>query len=567
MKHISLVLLFLVALIGESHSIVPLESLLLGDLSEQYKEKVTDPIAYIFRDFNASIEITKKSDPLYSYKEKLSIYRGFAEEAENLNNFCKERPKVQYPVKWDREQAKRSFLATLQYIGLDLTMRAIPKYAKFFEFSRGEYINLGENLIGNYCSQNLSIISIRQLKKNWNIKYNSEGDYQLPSIDNDPLFPKTLSGINTKSEYMKQEFSLTIDLFKSFCSWGNDIFNLRLLVPLVRHPVVMSFLNRQINNKKLSWESLDNKFFKDTAKSSIQVFCDNLICRKMDTKSFVRRMPRGAGTLNMEDDFNRLYCEDFRDADFVTKEQVPKIRDFIIKYSFDEQNLLVNQFISLITGVPDLLARAKKFTDGKKFLKTSIEKSWNKWATTQNSSNNNDLFFEESLTVELVNRDLFFNRFQKKFKVMFDVNLGEFDRVNQIVGKIRTTFNLNLSKKFLLWARAQWIDMDPRDKKSMDFLFSQFRTIIKKDVAKARNSLEIPPWKGDIENLIIREVLAQIVAYKGFLYGSVEPGIVQVPVQFNYAPFALRYIRYQFNVNENEGDREARKRKLRSLKL
>jgi hypothetical protein len=60
----------------------------------------------------------------------------------------------------------KTVIATLQYIALDLTSRAIPQYAKYFEFNREEYVNMVDGLVGNYCSSNISVISKKELRNN-----------------------------------------------------------------------------------------------------------------------------------------------------------------------------------------------------------------------------------------------------------------------------------------------------------------------------------------------------------------------------------------------------------------
>ena len=80
-------------------------------------------------------------------------------------------------------------MATLQYIGIDLTLRAISDYSKELELKRGDFNNLIQNLTNNFCSKNMTIISQRQLKKNFELKFNSNKEkVQVPSIEKNPFF-------------------------------------------------------------------------------------------------------------------------------------------------------------------------------------------------------------------------------------------------------------------------------------------------------------------------------------------------------------------------------------------
>jgi len=531
-----------------AEALVPLESILLGDFSDQYRDKETDPIEYIFNPIPRNKDVSTKD---FEHRRNLALYRGFYEEGENLKNLCKVKPRVQYSVDWDRRKVIRSFVSTLQYIGLDVVLRAMPKYANHFEFSEEEYKNLGDGLIGNWCSQNLSLISIEQLKKNWMIKFTKKNEYELPSVDNNPLFPTKITNITSKERVMKQEFVQAIKLFKTFCSWGGDTDNLRLLVPLIRHPVIYSFVARQLSGQKLEWEPLDNNVVIREEQDTVKVLCRNMICRKTTEKTITREFPRGAGTKSIKEDLDRLYCEEMRDVDYVSKGQEPKVKDWIKKMTFDEENLVVSSFLSLITKIPDFFLRSEQFSDGKEFLRLSMDRNWNNWAKKQTTNFAKDLYYEEPLTLELVQRDLYYKNTIPKFSVHFDVNLGEFDRANQKVGKISNHFNLSISKTFLRWARNEWNGIPPGQDKRKQAIVDRFKIEITDSVQKAKTKFRLVPWKGDLENLIVRELLEQIVQYIGPFYKG-ENGLAQIPVQFNFAPLALRYIRYQYLVKENE---------------
>lgn len=530
-----------------SHALVPLESILLGDFSDQYRDRETDPIEYIFSTVRSSTEVGSKD---FKHRRKLALYRGFFEEGQNLKNLCKVKPKVQYSVDWDRRKVIRSIIATLQYIGLDAAIRAMPKYANHFEFSEEQYKNLGDNLIGNWCSQNLSLISISQLKKNWMIKFTKDNDFKLPSVDGDPLFPQKVTNITAKERVMKQEFAQTIKMFKTFCSWGGDTDNVRLLVPLLRHPIVYSFIARQLTGQKLEWKPIENKVVVKKEQETVKVLCQNMICRKTDLRTMLRDFPRGAGTKSIKEDLDRLYCEQMRDVDYTSKDQEPKIKEWIKKISFDEENLIVSYFISLMTGVPDFFLRSESYNEGIDFLRLSMDRNWNKWSERQTSNYTKDLYYEEPLTIELVDRKLYYQNVVQKFSVHFDVNLGEFDRSNQKVGKISNYFELKISKTFLKWAREQWNGISPSDTKKKDSIVNRFKQEIAQDVQKARGKYRLPPWKGDLEKIIALELLEQLVLFNGLPFKG-EKGLASIPIKLHFAPLALRYIRYQFQVKQN----------------
>jgi hypothetical protein len=541
-----------------TQALVPLESILLGDFTEKYSKEARDPFDYLF------LKKTELEGKM-SYKRQLSIYRGFYEEGKNLENFCRENNKISYATLWQRDQVKRSVYATLQYVGLDIAIRAIPQYAKYFEFSSDEYENLVENIVGNSCSKNLSIISVKQLKKNFMAKFNSENSFELPSIEGNPLFPKKLATMVSKDDAKEREFLKTIRMFQSFCSWGGDVENLRLLVPYLKHPVIYSMITRQLSSQLLDWDPSGRKVLKVRNQKSIQVLCQGLICRKSTKQKFIKKFPTSIGHKSLENDLARLYCNEIRDVDYQIKGQSPKIAKIIKSMTFDEENFLISQLISLQTGIPDFFIRANNFEKAKTFLRYNVDKSWDDWAHNQIDKFKGDVFYEEPLTMELVDRNLYYKNYKSDFKVIFDVNLGEVDRAIQMVGKISTKFDIPISNKFLAWARKEWIQLDPRDKKRKSELFHKMKVRIEPLVEEVRKKFPVAPWDGKLDVIIRNELLDQIADYQGNYFYENTSGIKNIPIVINFAPYALKYLRYEYRVKENQR-KTARKDKLFKLK-
>jgi len=531
----------------QAYALVPIESIILGTFSEEYKDELSDPLDYIFK-----IDTKADEDKLTNYREYLALYRGFYEEGIALDNRCKERPTALYGKPFQKDQVTRSVIASLQFVGLDIMSRAIPEYAKYFEFTEDEYSNLVEKIVGNWCSQNITIISLKALKNNFKSKFKSGTDYELPTLGKNPLFPEKLSKFIPEDKAREREFKQTLDLFKAFCSWGGDIKNTRLLVPLLRNPQVMAFVIRQMAGLKLNWNKIDQGFAYSEDKNSVRVHCKNLICRRLTPEKFRSEVPRSVGSKGFQDDFQRIYCENLRDIDYVIKNQVPKINRVIKNLTFDDQNLMVSQMIALLTGVPDFIVRSEKYTDAQDWMRASVDRIWDQWADKQSQKFGKDLLFEESLTLELVDTPLYFNRYRKNFAVVFDVNLGEFDRINQMVGKVSTKFDIKISKGFLNWMRKQLLSEEDNFVEIKAKAKDRFKKIVADFVEEARFKYTIPPWKGDLEELIVREVSAQLLRIRGNLYNVDDRGMVNIPVVFNYGPFALKYIRYQHKVNKNQ---------------
>ncbi len=546
MKLLLLIVLTFLMSNSKVWALAPIESLVLGNFSENYSENESDPLNYVFsRD--KSMQNTSSS-----YKKELALYRGFYEEGKNTVNYCKQNRAIHYATEWEKVQVMRSLLSEIQYIGLDLTSRALPQYAKALEFTKEEYTNLVEGLVGNYCSANLSVISKKELRNNLLVKFDHENSFKLPSVAGNPYFPDNMDSYLPAKSALEQEFKYTVKLFQSICSWGGNPTNAGLMVPILKNPALMSFFFRQMNNQVIDWKEINNTVFLKEDKSTVQVWCDNLICRKTFRENFYNKLYYSVGGTNFAEDLRRLYCEEWRLIDYKPAENDERIAHMMNTISFDEENFINSQFIALITGVPDFLLRGEKFSQAVDVLRSSVDYTWTKWARAQTDVLNRDLFFEEPLSLEMIDRSLYFNPHSGIPKVAFDVNLGEFDRVSERLGKVRVSFNIKIQRSFLHYYRDTLKNMDPRNKTEKERLLKRFKMQLTKDVFNAREKFIIPPWKGDLEGLIAQELSEQIVIISDRDFKIKESGLEPISIELNYGIFALKYINHQKTVKNSQ---------------
>ncbi len=526
------------------HALVPVESLILGNFSEDYSENKTDPLNYVY-----SRDLSIKNYSRES-KNELAQYRGFYEEGKNITNFCRDNPSGQYASEWEKTQVKRSTMATIQYIGLDLISRALPQYAKALDYSRDEYVNMVDGLVGNYCSTNLSVISKRELLNNFYLKYDKENTFKLPTTSGNPYFPSNIESYLPAKRSLEQELLFTVKLFKSLCSWSGNPANPGLMVPVLKHSALMAFIGRQMANLTIGWKEMDNTIFLKEEKLTTQIWCENLICRKTTPEKFSSKFYYSVGGTSINEDIKRLYCREFRNSDYKPKESDPRLAKIMNSMTFDEENLINSQFIALITGVPDLFVRAEKFNDGAELFRSGIDYTWSKWAQKMSDNFTRDLFFEEALTLEQVDSNQYYNFRDGKLKVAFDVNLGEFDRINQRAGKVRVHFNIFIQNSFLTYYKTALKNLDYKSTSEKNRLKKRLKLQITKDVSNAREKFIIPPWRGDLEELIANEITSQIMETPDKNLALGTSGMRPVEVEINYGLFALKYINHQFNVRK-----------------
>jgi hypothetical protein len=218
--------------------------------------------------------------------------------------------------------------------------------------------------------------------------------------------------------------------------------------------------------------------------------------------------------------------------------------------SFDEENFINSQFIALITGVPDFLLRGEKFINGVDVFRSSVDFTWNKWAKNQTDNFTRELFFEEPLMLELVERSQYHDYRSPNLKIAFDINLGEFDRINQKAGKIKVKFKIFVQNSFLNFYRTSLKTSEWNDALEKERLKNRFKIQMTRDVNLAREKFIIPPWKGDLEGLIATEITSQILDTPEKYLDFTKPGMREIEVEINYGIFALKYINHQLNVQK-----------------
>ncbi len=530
-----------------AYALAPVESLILGNFSEKYLESENDPLYYLFKH-----DEDLKATDIKNLHRSLAIYRGFYEEGKNLEKFCKNSTKIEYVNPLEKIQVERSITATLQYITLDLISRAIPQYAKYFEFTKEEYGNLVDGLVGNYCSSNLSVISKKELKNNLLLKFDKENSFVLPTVSNNKLFPEPLKGIIPERLAKENEFKYTIKIFQNTCSWSGDPQNAGLLIPFLKDSNIMAFIFRQMSGKSLDWMEASNLVTLKNDKNTLPVLCEGLICRKASKEYFENKIFHSVGGNSIYEDFRRLYCEDLKMLSYKPKEYDPRLAKIMNSITLDEEIFLNSQLSALITGVPDFLLGVDKFSKGADVLRSTTDQMMDEWANKSVSLFSKELYFEEPLTLELVDRKFYFNTYTPELKMEFDINLGEFDRINQSIGKVKMSFEINVLNSYLRYYRQAIIDLNSKALVEKERLISQFKLQITNDVQNAKDKLIIPPWKGDLEAIIVNELTDQLLLKDPQMLKLAEPGFHKINIEINYAPFALKYINHQFIMLEND---------------
>lgn len=549
-------LLILIFSSTSSFALTPLKGLLLGEAENSSLAK--DPLPFLMTEGES--KFSQKSEAQL-YRDQLARYRGFYEEGENLERSCKTLGEVRYPTAFDRQQAKRAVLASLQYYAIDKLVTALAQNASERALDNVTYTTFVDSMIGSYCSKNMTIISHRELKRQFmdrfeRFKGNSETQ-NAADLSRNPLFASALSEAANKEMIKDRELFVWSELFKSVCSWSGDIFDLRLMVPLARDPVIMSHVFRSMAKLDLRVNQARNEISRVQAQNTPRIACKNLICRRVRSdKEFVETFPKSIGSSGLLTDLQRLYCQDLRDVDYVRNNPVPQIKAILDKRTLDEEALLKAGLITLWTGIPDLMLYAENFVDVQKVVDYSFKREVGRWADEQIAFGLADLTYEEPISYEVETRELFWNPNMQTPKVEIDVNLGEFDRMNQSIGKLTLDVPLDLSESFLSWLQFEWKGSVQLGAAAREQLVKRLAIEIENELKEAGQAFKLDLWPPQIAQLAADEIITQlgIMDINPFKRSSLKK--IEIPMRLNFGIFALKALRDRFLIEKSikEGD-------------
>ncbi len=499
------------------NALVPIEGIILGH--ENNQTQVTSNDIY--------------NESQNEENKKMKLYEATYKSGESLFESCRYLGKGFYSTFWDELQAKRAVVATLQYIGLDTSIKALGAYARSLNISQGEFTHLKKNLIHNYCSKNLTVLSLRNVNKSFDYYYKNPEKKLIPSVGNSPFASEEFKKSSEELSSRSREFDLVIKNFRSFCSWGGDVEDYRMLAPYLSNRFIMSFVIKNLSGVQ---------------EKGVQVSCSELICRKKTLKIFNENFPLTLGSTGIETDVSKLFCHHFSFQHY-SKKTIPQMQDWIKASGKEDLILETNQFISLITGVPDLWSGVQKYHDIIPIIRSSLDRRWTKWATEALKTSSKDLFYEESFKIKTVSRSDQSTLLTKGFGLDFSVTLGEMDQLINIDDHLGLYFNIKLSKNYLRFLRSKSLILE----KNIDL---EGLKSFKQDVANHLGSqLKVKEklfkqkmWNEEFLLAMSEELIKQTRTYVGPLFESYQDEMIAIPVKFSYGLFAISYMRYRADI-------------------
>lgn len=529
---------YLMILIAFSaHALVPVEGIIMGEAQENIQN---DPLRAIFSDI---YDKSKEGE-----NNKLKLYLSTYESGHYLHESCSYLGAPVYSTIWQEKQAKRMVVSTLQYIGLDTTIKAIGAYARKLEIPEDSFRILQRNLVRNYCSKNVTIFSLRNIEKSLDHYYKNPVTTIIPSVEGSPFVPEFAQKFINKDSVTSREFDHVIRSFRAFCSWGNEIEDYRMLTPYLNNRFIMAFVFKNLMGVQDRIDEKEKKVKTVASADTVQVGCTDLICRKTSRDEFLRMFPLSVGSTGIVTDLPKLYCHHFRFQDLPQK-SIPEVKEWIKNYELEDPIFETSQFISLMTGVPDFMNGAETYRDIPMLARSSVDQRWTVWANKVLSVFSKDLLYEESFKVKVEPRTNLADVSLNGFMVDFSVTLGEMDRIMKDHDKLGLQFDLKLSKNYLrqIKAKSNIVDnaVDEEGKKALREEIARYLDV---QIREKEKFFAQKLWNEEFTRLIADELLKQLRIYRGPLFDSYKDQMLRVPVRFSYGLFALSYLRYRADV-------------------
>jgi len=317
-----------------------------------------------------------------------------------------------------------------------------------------------------------------------------------------------------------------------------------MLPPYLNNPFIYSLMINRLTTP--SSEGLTDK-----------VLCKNLICRQVSDAEFKTNFPRGVGSTGLRTDLEKQYCFYFSQLDYSPKQTIPQVAQWIKTQELESPIVATNFFLSLLTGIPDLIFGVEEYKELLALSKSNFKERWNKWALNVLDTFGRKMFYEESLRVRVLPERRVASIPGKEFRVDLSVTLGELDRIFNDRDKVKSSFELNLPKNYLRSLRTEWNNLARNVATSDQEAFLNKNAEYMEKYLKPKEELfRQKVWNEDFAKIVSREVLKQVLRYDGKLFESYKAQMVTIPVSFNYGLFALNYLRYRADIKNNRLDKK-----------
>lgn len=399
--------LLFIALCKEVRAFYIIDSLVLGDISYQVKDNL-----------------------LYSPELNSSQITENEIRSQNLIDSCIGMKRNKIKTLQEGKDSLLSIIGTFQFGTLSSLSKNIAMLSRKLNLTESEFVYLSDNLVTNYCSENLTVISKENLKKNLQYVFRN---LKLPNDEN-VLGPhnKELQKIVDVANYNRNQLIGAIGAFRSICSWGGKPMEFGLMNAFLRSPHLYSSMVNSELDKKSNFKL---------------VKCDNLICRQ---KKFSE---------NDKIEFLSIAKQSYCHLILKLPPRPSPVSETLKKWNNettdDDYVFQVSQVYAALTNTPNLLALANG-TNNEKILSSSFDDYFQDWSKHKIKKFSQKIDFEEVMKMRLISN----KSSKEKNTLNFQIDFGEIDKSFDNVGKISSFFHFSVGEKLYQLVRNQ-VSFDP----------------------------------------------------------------------------------------------------------
>lgn len=429
-----------------------------------------------------------------------------------------------FRTKEEEQDFLRSMLAHTQYVFLNKVIDLLPKLFKKYGLSQKEYETFQDQLIGRYCSPNITTISHLRLKELGIKSFGQDNDKSLPglyfktkSLDE---VKKTLNSRDSLKKILKYATELFIDL----CSWDGNSTQNNILAWYLQD----SFLGEYI---------LYDLLFENPKK----VVCQHKLCRPQKITVFDGHYPKMIREGSWVEQFESTWCFYYRRPLMSLKDVK---NEFLRARLYKKKNLRLNKSIlfSFLTRMPAYKVAISNDDLMDKVLFNEIQIMMEKWANRAIDDFKTTGLFQERLEYSVLGNDL---RSYERYRSMVEINIsyGELDKAVTRWPKLTLGFDLDFQGAYLKWLKNKWklANRIGGVEKLREQVLYDIETRVRSQLKQTNKVFYNSPLEQELAGKIALEILKNLAYYQGNEFERAPLEKFPTKVYLHMGLFAMRY--------------------------
>lgn len=507
----------------------PIDGVILGKAPI---EDMSDPLAeYFIQDKDIQSELS-------SLRLSYDIFDG-----KRLKNYCQNSKKLKFSEIFKEKLALRSVVASSQYIVIDKVIKSIAKTAKALKMPKNDYLQMSENIVANYCSQNITVYGHRMMKNNLALEFDSVSENTLYD-----KVPSHLKKTQAPLDYYQKSLTNQINLFRAFCSWGGDIDRLGFLNNYLQDPIVMNSLFNIMDGESIVWNEGKKKFEKNQSEG-VGVLCESLICRHTDFQTFKNNIPYLLGTVDLKKNLENMYCHYLKEAPSGVTYLKGNTKSWHKNEAIFSDVNLKSELLSILNNTPNFFNLFDEQNRLDQMMTAKYESALDNWSDDRLKKLSKELFFEESLEISSQTKIIPAFAKRKDYQIDLVLGLGEIDHHLRSLDKITATFDITLPESFVAWIKERLRRVNLKSANyEREVFYHQIESKLKVFLDQKDKDFIISPFVPNLEKMIAGDLIEWIDSTPHDELQRTSVKVLPVKVNLHYGLFALKYFydRFEF---------------------